>query len=94
MGAFAVVLDGHDGLESVQWLSEHMFQIFSDVLDETMFDGSCSIEEADRDTGLCCPIELSPSLTESFHAADRQLLEQLKSRLAATGCFWKMEICI
>lgn len=78
-GLSLVVLDGHDGLESVQWLSEHMFEIFSEVLDDSMFSGSCLLEEADRDTGLCCPVEFSPTLTESFQAADRQLLEKLKS---------------
>lgn len=75
----SVVLDGHDGLHSVQWLSEYLFPIFSDVLDETMYDGSCSLELVDQNSGLCCPMELSPPLTKSFHAADRQLLERLKS---------------
>ena len=74
-----VVLDGHDGLESVQWLSENLFGIFSDVLDESLYDGSCSIDQADQNSGLCCPVELSPTLKQSFHAADQQLLEKLES---------------
>ena len=80
-----VVLDGHDGLESVQWLSEHLFEIFSDVLDESLYDGSCSIDQADQDSGLCCPVELSPTLKQSFHAADRQLLEKLESMPSVDG---------
>lgn len=86
-GCDVVVLDGHDGLESVQWLSEHMFQIFSDVLDESLYDGSCSLEEADMNSGLCCPVELSPTLSDSFNAADKQLLEELKS----IGCLTETE---
>jgi len=76
---YAMVLDGHDGLESVQWLTEHMFEIFSEVLDESMFAGACSLEDSDKDSGLCCPVELSPTLKESFHAADKRLLEKLKN---------------
>lgn len=84
---YAMVLDGHDGLESVQWLSEHMFKIFSDVLDESLFDGSCSLEDSDPNSGLCCPVELSPSLTASFASADQQLLQQLKRAiLSASPC--------
>jgi len=75
---YAMVLDGHDGLEAVQWLSENMFRIFSDVIDDELFDESCEVDLLDLNTGLCCPRELSPTLTQSFKEADRELLEKLK----------------
>lgn len=76
---YAMVLDGHDGLEAVQWLSENMFRIFSDVIDEGLFDESCEVDVLDLDSGLCCPRELSPTLTQSFEEADKELLQKLKA---------------
>eukprot|EP00210_Caulerpa_lentillifera_P005250 g5017.t1 len=75
---YAMVLDGHDGLEAVQWLSENMFRIFSDVIDEGLFTGSCEVDQEDLDSGLCCPRELSPTLSQSFQEADKALVKKLK----------------
>jgi len=83
---YAMVLDGHDGPDSVAWLSDHMFNIFSGVLDESMFSGTCDLETEDNETGLCCPREFSSTLTESFHSADKKLLAELK-RKADQFCF-------
>ena len=55
-----------------------MFEIFSLVIEDGMFRGSCSLDRLDSDSGLCCPVNLSPVLTESFHAADKKLLKHLK----------------
>lgn len=73
---YAMVLDGHDGLLSVQWLADHLFDIFSEIADEDMKSGMCELEAASN--GVFCPINLTPTLTEMFHEADRKLLEHLK----------------
>ncbi|CAD7697979.1 unnamed protein product [Ostreobium quekettii] len=75
---YAMVLDGHDGLPAVQWLADHMFDIFSGVIDDETFRGSCSLDQVDGQTGLCCPVDLTPLLMKSFEAADRDLLKFLK----------------
>eukprot|EP00803_Ostreobium_quekettii_P009136 evm.model.scf_558EXC.8 EVM.evm.TU.scf_558EXC.8 scf_558EXC:59871-62527(+) len=76
----AMVLDGHDGLPAVQWLADHMFDIFSDVIDDEMFSGTCSLDLVDGKTGLCCPVNITPVLMKSFESADKELLEHLKEK--------------
>ncbi|GMH45465.1 hypothetical protein BSKO_13422 [Bryopsis sp. KO-2023] len=75
---YAMVLDGHDGLLSVQWLADHLFDIFSTVADGDMLSGACELDQADPISGLCCPVNLTPTLTEMFHEADKKLMEHLK----------------
>lgn len=76
-----MVLDGHDGPLSVQWLADRLFDIFSTVTDNGLYSGACDLETADPSTGLCCPINLTPTLTEMFNAADVELLQHLKGEI-------------
>ena len=78
----AVVLDGHDGLPSVQWLADHLFEIFSDALDKEMIKGNGSLDRVGSDSGVFCPVNLSPVLIQSFHSADKELLKYLKGEQA------------
>lgn len=75
------MLDGHDGPLSVQWLADRLFDIFSEVTDNGMYNGDCDLEVADPATGLCCPVNLTPTLTEMFHEADEELLHFLKGEI-------------
>ncbi|CAL5225273.1 g8068 [Coccomyxa viridis] len=75
---FAAVFDGHSGFAAAQYLSEHLYDCFSDAIDEGAYGPECSIDE--RETGgICCPVELSSLLADSFRETDQKLLSWLQS---------------
>lgn len=84
----AAVLDGHAGIASAQYLEEHLFDSIKSVLTEYSLSGSCSLEDKDEE-GLCCPLELTSVLTNSYKKADEKLLAWLERQPApesGSGC--------
>lgn len=84
----AAVLDGHAGIASARYLKEHLFDSIRSVLTEYSVGASCSLEDRDEE-GLCCPLELTSILTNSYKKADTNLLAWLEKQPApesGSGC--------
>lgn len=63
---YSMVLDGHDGSPAVQWLADHLFDIVSDCMEKCEFKIKNNSQE------------LISLLKDSFHEADKELLNYLK----------------
>lgn len=79
LGVCVAVLDGHAGIASAAYLEKHLFDSVRHVLTEYSVGAVCLPEEMDE--GLCCPLELTSVLTDSYRKADEKLLSWLERTL-------------
>lgn len=76
----ASVFDGHSGPFAAEWLNTHLYENFSDAINEDIVSRSgnadnCEVEALDEKTGLCCPLGVRDILSASFEQADKELLD-------------------
>ncbi|KAK9867824.1 hypothetical protein WJX84_007226 [Apatococcus fuscideae] len=74
---FAAVFDGHSGSKSAEYLSKELYTVLSEAIDDNADTEECVIEDTDT-SGLCCPLELSGVLRQSFVDMDIELLKWLQ----------------
>lgn len=79
LGVCVAVLDGHAGIASAAYLEKNLFDSVRHVLTEYSVGAVCLPEEMDE--GLCCPLELTSVLTDSYRKADEKLLSWLERTL-------------
>jgi len=79
----AAVFDGHAGSAAATYLEQHLYDVFSEMLDQNSMGLDCSLSE--REEGLCCPLELHTVLTECYRRADEALLAWLSCKLPAAS---------
>ncbi|KAK9916403.1 hypothetical protein WJX75_002189 [Coccomyxa subellipsoidea] len=75
---FAAVFDGHSGFAAAEYLTDHLYGVISDVINDNTYGQECSVSERDV-SGLCCPVELRAVLADSFKQTDEKLLQFLRS---------------
>lgn len=68
----AAVFDGHGGFAAAEYLQQHLYRIFTRVLDAKGVEQGLDMSQ--DVPGLACPLPLAPVLTDSFHHADEDLL--------------------
>ena len=60
--ACAAVFDGHSGFAAAQYLSEHLYDCFSDAIDEGSYGPECSVD------GVTLEHLSSPHTQQHYHS--------------------------
>ncbi|KAK9823944.1 hypothetical protein WJX72_006570 [[Myrmecia] bisecta] len=74
---FISVFDGHGGQAAAEYLSQNLYPVISEAIDEQQYGEGCAVDDADV-SGLCCPVELRSVLSKSFLDTDKELLQWLR----------------